>query len=79
VVAVVDLEFLEPVAGNKLILRIQPYFPARPIMLVAVADNGFRSYAHFQTHVLLALLQLEYLQLSELDLSIAPPEKELPF
>lgn len=78
-VAVVSPEFVEPIAGNQLISRIQPYFPTRPIMLVTVTDNGFKSYAHFQTHVLLALLQLENLVLTELDLNIPPPEKELPF
>ena len=81
IIAIVDPEFMDSHAGNKLIARIQPYFPLWGIMLVAVVANGFRAYAHFQTHRLLALIQLEYLDLSELDLSLPPPEieSELPF
>lgn len=78
-VAIVPLEFMEAKAGDRLISRIRPYFPTRPVMLVAVTDNGFKSYAHFQTHVLLSLLQLECLHLTELDLSVPPPDAELPF
>lgn len=48
-------------------------------MLVSIEDNGPRAYAFFQTHMILALIQLENLHLSILDLSAAPPEQEIPF
>jgi len=80
-VAVVDPEFVNAERGNPLISRIQPYFPHHPIMLVAVKSNGFRAHAHFQTHLLLTLIQLEFLELSELDLNEPPTaaNEELPF
>ena len=78
-VAIVSPKFMDASQGDRLISRIRPYFPTRPVMLVAVTENGFKSYAHFQTHVLLSLLQLEYLNLTELDLRAPPPDAELPF
>ena len=78
-VAIVAQKFMGASEGDRLLSRIRPYFPTRPVMLVAVTDNGFKSYAHFQTHVLLSLLQLEYLNLTELDLCVPPPDPELPF
>lgn len=47
-------------------------------MLVAVERDGFAAYAPFQTHTLLALLQLEQLTLHEIDLSVPPAEKDEP-
>lgn len=80
-VALVDSEYTTPTHGAGLIARIQPYYPTHPIMLVSVQGNGFQAYASFQTHLILALIQLEYLELTDLDLSVPPPEKEeeLPF
>ncbi len=80
-IAVVEAKFIDAEHGNALILRIQPHFPLHPIMLVAVHEKGFKAHAHFQTHLLLALIQLEYLDLSELDLNAEPPatDDELPF
>lgn len=81
VVAVVDSSHTLPGTGDVLLERLRPYFPTHPIMLVSVEPNGFRAHAPFQTHRLLALLQLEFLDLKELDLNTPPPEKdeELPF
>ena len=75
-VAIVPSEYTNPSPGADLALTIQKYFPTHPIMLVSVERGGFRAYASFETHLLLALIQLEYLDLSELDLSIPPPEKD---
>jgi len=47
-------------------------------MLVSVERDGFGAYAPFQTHTLLALLQLEHLTLHELDLDVPPAEKDEP-
>jgi hypothetical protein len=59
--------------------KIQRQRPAVPVMLVSIEDNGLRAYAPFETHVLLALIQLENLQLETLDLSTPIPEPALPF
>jgi hypothetical protein len=50
-----------------------------PIMLVSIEDNGPRAYATFETHMLLALIQLENLFMTVLDLDALPPEEALPF
>lgn len=81
IVAIVDSTYTTTGTGDELLRRLQPYFRIPPIMLVSVEQNGFRAYAPFQTHVLLALIQLENLTLRELDLSVPPAEieEELPF
>lgn len=81
IVAIVDSKYTTAGAGDDMLRRLQPYFRTHPIMLVSIESNGFRAYAHFQTHLLLVLIQLENLSLRELDLSIAPTEveEELPF
>lgn len=80
-VAIVPSEYTVSATGPGLIRRIEPHYPTHPIMLVSVESNGFRAFAPFQTHKLLALIQLEYLQLTELDLEMPPPDRdeELPF
>jgi len=78
-VAIVPSEFTVPGAGDDLIKRIERHCRVYVVMLVSVEINGFRAHANFQTHVILVLIQLEYLDLVEVDLSIAPPEEELPF
>lgn len=80
-IAIVPSDFTNPLNGPNLLQRIQPHYPTHPIMLVSIEENGFRAYATFETHMLLALIQLEFLDSTELDLS-APPrvaEEELPF
>jgi hypothetical protein len=47
-------------------------------MLVSVEENGFRAWAPFQTHEILALVQTKKLNFQEVDTDF-PPEKELPF
>lgn len=81
IVAIVASEYTVAGPGDELLKKLQPYFRIHPIMLVSVQSNGFRAYAHFQTHLLLALIQLENLNLRELDLTVAPveEEEELPF
>jgi hypothetical protein len=55
-----------------------PFYPALAIMLVSVEKNGFRAWADFQTHEILALVQTKKLHFTEVDTD-APPEEELPF
>lgn len=78
-IVLVGPEFTTPDAGKKLISRIEPYFPAHPVMLLSVEASGFCAFAYFQTHRILALLQLDNLDFSGLDLQIPPPDPELPF
>lgn len=77
-VAIVDSQWLQPAAGDQLLAQLQSHFPLEPIMLVSIEEDGFGAYAPFQTHTLLALLQLEQLTLCEIDLSVPPAEKDEP-
>lgn len=81
IVAIVESKYTVAGAGDELLTRLLPYFKTHPIMLVSVETNGFRAYARFQTHLLLALIQLENLDLRTVDLDGPPtaPEEELPF
>lgn len=79
-VALVPSEFTVQAAGELLIQRIQKYYPCQAVMLVSVEKNGFRSFAYFQTHEFLALLQLDILVFNHIDLAVPPvDESELPF
>jgi len=80
-IAIAPSSFTEPSNGPSMLQRLQPYYRRHPIMLVSVEANGFRAYATFETHMLLALIQLEFLDLSELDLGVPPIDQddELPF
>jgi hypothetical protein len=78
-VAIVPSKFTNPEGGPGLIDMIQRQRPTVPIMLVSIEDNGMRAYAPFETHVLLALIQLENLRLESMDLGQPIPEVELPF
>jgi hypothetical protein len=67
-------------AGDTVIQKAMRHFPASPAMLVAVTDNGFKAYAHFQTHKLLALVQMLQITWTAIDLDAAPAaDNELPF
>ncbi len=78
-VAIVESADMTPVAQADLCARIQLHHPTLPIMLVSIEDNGFRAFASFQTGALLALLQLERLTFSDLDLDAPLPDQEVPF
>lgn len=80
-VAIVDSAFTVQGAAEPILKKIAGYFPTQPIMLVSIEPNGFRAYAPFQTGQLLALLQLETLTFSEIDLALPAPEhgEPLPF
>ncbi|NHZ99430.1 hypothetical protein [Massilia sp. CCM 8734] len=79
-IVLVDSADTLPERGPALLVRLQPYFPALPIMLVSVEDNGFRAFATFQTSELLALVQLEHVNFVEVDLSARPDDAgALPF
>lgn len=80
VVVVANSEFTQAHAGAPLILRVQPHYPTQAIMIVSVEQNGFRAFAHFQTAKTLAMMQLELLSFTSLDLSVSPIDtSDLPF
>lgn len=78
-VVLVESEVLRAGEGDRVIDQLRQHFRSLPIMLVAIEDNGYRAYAHFQTAALLAMLQLEKIQFREIDLTAALPDQELPF
>lgn len=77
--ALVESNFTLPGNGNKLIGEIEKHHPAQGIMLISIETNGFRAYSFFESHRILALMQLDNLTFSELDLARPSPEPELPF
>lgn len=78
-IAIVLVEVLPPPAGaDALLLRLTPFFPTLPIMLVAIANNGFAAYSTFQSHELLSLLQLERLTFVDLDPEHPPTHEIAP-
>lgn len=79
VVALVDSLLTVAGAGDDLISRIEPHFRGRPIMLVSLEENGYRAYAHFQTHMILMELQRRQLVFVDIDLDQPMPEEELSF
>ena len=81
VVAIVDSALTVKGAAEPVLKKIAAHYPTHPIMLVSIEPNGFRAYAPFQTGQLLALLQLESLRFTEIDLALPAPERDesLPF
>jgi hypothetical protein len=80
IVALVDSRYTRAAEGEALVERLGRHFRTAPIMLVSIEPNGYRAYATFQTHVLLALLQLEVLHFDEVDLDETPLEEDcVPF
>lgn len=79
IVALVEPAFSVVGVGDDLINRIAPHYPDRPVMLVSLEENGYRAYAHFQTHMTLMALQREQLSFVEVDIDQPLPEEELPF
>jgi hypothetical protein len=78
VVAIVESRYTLDENAAPVLRQVAAHFPGRPVMLVSIEPHGFRAWAPFQTGQLLALLQLEALELREIDLSVGPPEKDEP-
>ena len=77
-IVLVDSADTLPERGSALLARLQPYFPALPIMLISIEDNGFRAFAAFQTSELLALVQLEHVVFADVGIDAASADA-LPF
>lgn len=75
-----DPGLLQPGPGDALLLRLGPWFPGLPIMLVSLALNVPMAYASFDTRALLAELDLAGMPVHEIDLVLRPPDpQDLPF
>jgi len=82
VVALPDSSYVRPGVGDDLIKRLQPHYPALPIMLVTGEPGAVPVYAQFQAAAvaILAQLDLASLDLETIDLDLpAYDDTELPF
>jgi hypothetical protein len=73
--------WVTPGMGDALLARLQPYFPALPVMLAAVRKHGVRTHAAFQAQALVDGADLGALDTVELDLDVPPvaPDATPPF
>ena len=73
--------WVTPGMGDALLARLQPYFPALPVMLAAVRKHGVRTHATFQAQALVGDADLGALDTVEIDLDLPPqlPDAALPF
>jgi len=70
-----------PGMGDALLARLQPHFPALPVMLAALQAHGVRTHAAFQSQLLVEGADLGALPRVEIDLDCPPsaPDSPLPF
>jgi hypothetical protein len=78
-VVLTESQFTVAGPGDDLLAKIRPHFPTLPVMLVSIEDSGFRAYAPFQTHTLLAYLQIPLIHWHDLDMAAPLPEEDPPF
>ena len=73
--------WVTPGMGDALLARLQPYFPALPVMLAAVRKHGVRTHAAFQAQALVDGTNLGALDTVEIDLDLPPrlPDAAPPF
>jgi hypothetical protein len=62
-----------PGMGDALLARLQPWFPALPVLLVSDQPHGVRAHAAFQAQALVAGADLAGLPRIEIDLDAQPP------
>jgi hypothetical protein len=70
-----------PGMGDALLARLQPHFPALPVMLAAPQPRGIRTHAAFQSRLLAEGADLGALPRTEIDLDRPPlaADEPLPF
>jgi hypothetical protein len=78
-VVLTDSKYTVAGPGDELLAKVRPQFPTLPGMLVSIEERGFRAYAHFQTHTLLAYLQIPFIEWYDLDLNAPIPTEDAPF
>jgi hypothetical protein len=73
--------WVTPGMGDALLARLQPYFPALPVMLASSTPHGVRAHAAFQAQRLVEGCDLGALERVEIDLDLPPvlPEEAPPF
>ena len=81
VVAFPPPAWVVPGMGDALLARLQPHFPALPVMLVSQQSHGLRAHAAFQAQALVDGALLDGLETTEVDLDLPPPavSEEPPF
>jgi hypothetical protein len=70
-----------PGIGDALLARLQPHFPALPVMLVSRQPQGVRAHAAFQAQRLVEGVEgagLDALATTEIDLGQPPPVPDEP-
>jgi hypothetical protein len=71
--------WVTPGMGDALLARLQPYFPALPILLASWTPHGVRAHAAFQAQALVEGADLGALERVEIDLDQPPaPSEEAP-
>jgi hypothetical protein len=65
-----------PGMGDALLARLQPWFPALPVLLVRLLPQGVRAHAAFQAEALVEGADLAALETFEIDLDRRPPEAD---
>ena len=70
-----------PGMGDALLARLQPHFPALPVMLASIQPHGVRAHAAFQAQALVDGVELDGLARFEIDLDQPPatPDEQPPF
>jgi hypothetical protein len=63
-----------PGIGDALLARLQPHFPALPVLLASSQPHGVRAHAAFQAQALVDGACLDGLARVEIDLDRPPPE-----
>jgi hypothetical protein len=73
--------WVTPGMGDALLARLQPYFPALPVLLASSTPHGVRAHAAFQAQALVEGCNLDALPRVEIDLDrpALPPEEAPPF
>jgi hypothetical protein len=73
--------WVAPGMGDALLARLQPHFPALPVLLASVTPHGVRAHAAFQAQTLVEGAELDGLARIEIDLDQPPvlPEEAPPF
>jgi hypothetical protein len=67
-----------PGIGDALLARLQPHFPALPVMLASTQPHGVRTHAAFQAQRLADGEHLDGLERVEVDLDAPPDLPDLP-
>ena len=73
--------WVTPGMGDALLARLQPWFPALPVLLASSTPHGVRAHAAFQAQALVEGCELDGLPRIEVDLDQPPawPEEAPPF